>query len=55
MTNTGYNYLIEQIKFMKVTPPDGLTIDQLQGWIIGYGECFKNVIELIESFIDHTR
>ena len=55
MTEMGYQNLIEEIKKIQVKPPQDLTTQELQCWMLGYGECYSDVIALIDSYIDHSR
>lgn len=55
MTDAGYQNLIDRIKEIIVKPPQDLTTNELQCWMLGYGECYSEVLTLLEAFIDQTR
>ena len=55
MTEMGYKNLIDEIRRMTITPPDDFTTEQLQAWMLGYGQAYSEIIKLIDSYIDHER
>lgn len=55
MTDIGYQDIINRIRELKVEPPEGYTVEEMQAWLLGYGKCYEAVLGLIDSFIDHSR
>lgn len=46
------DYILERIKNRTVTPPENLTVEQLNSWLLGYGQCQMEILKLIRELED---
>ena len=52
LTKAGYSQIIERILNMTVTPPDSITVRDLQHWIEGYIKAQTDVLEILNKMRD---
>lgn len=52
LTKAGYSQIIERILNMTVTPPDSITVRDLQHWIEGYIKAQTDILEIVNKMRD---
>lgn len=49
MQNVEYQHIIERIKDRSVSPPTGMTLDNLNSWLTGYAHCMTDILKMLEE------
>jgi hypothetical protein len=51
----GVEEFKRRISEQPVTPPDGMTVSELTGWLNGYATCQKYIFEIIDKMFKDMR
>ncbi len=56
MTELGWDMLVDRIANRTVEPPAGMTLNELQHWMLGNTQCTVDILSIIDEMRDggHT-
>lgn len=49
MTEFGVKDITNRVKDRQIIPPDGMTLVELNAWLLGYATCQADVLEILHS------